>query len=229
MAIVTVDFDGTLYQGDSFKAMFKMGKRHFNWKQWGTVLGGVVKSVGFGIVKGKTALKHEFFKSFASTFKGKTPEELDIFFQELVIMADNEVNHHLVNKIREHQEDGDTVIILSGALRPFLEAFSKRLDLDTKIISTELLYDQNNICTGKIGTIINGDEKVLKVQEWLKDHVTSDGSYEYEIWAYADSESDIPLLHFVEHPIVVNPDQDMKKIAIENQWPIFASELENTV
>ncbi|MRH41333.1 HAD-IB family hydrolase [Aquibacillus halophilus] len=223
MAIVTVDFDGTLYQGNSFKVMFEVGKNTFAVKQWGVLFIGLVKAAAIMPFKGKNASKHQFFKAFARTFKGKTRAELDLFFQELVDIGKQDVHQGLVLKIREHQKKGDTIIVLSGALNPFLKAFTKDLELDVHVISTELLYNEKGLCTGEIGKIINGDEKVKKVQEWIEhqeilaDHTISD------IWAYADSESDIPLLNYVQHPIVVNPDQDMKKIADRNNWPIFAS------
>lgn len=222
MAIVTVDFDGTLYQGNSFKVMFQVGKKQFTLKQWGTVFGGMVKAAAIGLVRGKNAFRHQFFKAFAMTFRGKTTSELDVYFQELVNVGKADVHENLVLQIQEHQKNGDTVILLSGALHPFLKAFTKELQLDVHIISTELLFDQKNLCTGEIGQIINGDEKVNKLQEWLDEKSIMDQS-STEIWAYADSESDIPLLHFVTHPVVVNPKDDMKKIAKQNKWTIFAS------
>jgi phosphoserine phosphatase len=41
------------------------------------------------------------------------------------------------------------------------------------------------------------------------------------LWAYADSESDIPLLEFADKAVVVNPSETMKKIAESKGWEIF--------
>jgi HAD superfamily hydrolase (TIGR01490 family) len=223
LAIVTVDFDGTLYQGNSFKAMFEIGKKKFATKEWLVVAGGLVKASSIGLTQGKIKFQHEFFKAFASTFKGQTNEELDVFFQELVELGKEEIHQDLVQKVREHQRNGDTIIILSGALQPFLKAFTKSLQLDVEVISTELLFDQSGICTGEIGTIINGNFKVEKIKEWIEQQQNLVKQPTNEIWAYADSESDIPLLKYVTHPIVVNPKEDMIKIAEQNKWAIFAS------
>ncbi|WP_456275138.1 HAD family hydrolase [Bacillus sp. AK128] len=220
MAIITVDFDGTLYQGNSFKAMFEIGKKRFTTKQWLAVIQGLIKAVFIGLRKGKISFQHEFFKAFAKTFKGQTAEELDIFFQDLVELGKSEIHHKLVSKIKEHQRNGDTIIILSGALHPFLVAFTNYLGLEVEVISTKLLFDQRGFCSGEIGQIINGNVKVEKLKDWI-DHQQSNQTE--EIWAYADSESDIPLLKFVTHPVVVNPKEDMMKIAKQNQWKIFAS------
>lgn len=220
MAIVTVDFDGTLFQGNSFKVMFLAAKKNFKLKDWGIVFGGLVKATIFRITKGKEAFRHQFFKSFATSFRGKTKEELDRFFQNIIQLSKREIHTDLIKTIKEHQKNGDKVIILSGALYPFLEAFLQEVNLHVHVISTELKFNEAGICTGEIGTIVNGEEKVKRVKQWIKDNNFNDNE---EIWAYADSNTDIPLFQFAKYPIVVNPDEEMKKIAEENDWPIFAS------
>src|SRR5699024_3965951 len=97
--------------------------------------------------------------------------------------------------IWEHQRQGDRVIVLSGALKPFLNAFVDRLELQVPVIGTELQFDQDGICTGKIGAINNGDEKVKRVEEWLdrENDQRRDDRSSVKLWAYADSKSDIPL------------------------------------
>lgn len=221
MKVVTVDFDGTLYQGNSFSAMFRVGKKQFTLKEWFIVFTGLLKSILVRFTKGKEAFRHTFFKTFAKTFKGMSQEELHTFFKELVEIGREEIHHDLVNQIRQHQENGDIVIIVSGALHPFLQAFTHAIDLDVPIISTKLKFDEQNQCTGKIGTIINGEEKVNQVQVYVKNLKEKKDSI--ELWAYADSESDIPLFNFVDNPIVVNPSENMKGLAKEKEWSIFAS------
>jgi phosphoserine phosphatase len=39
-------------------------------------------------------------------------------------------------------------------------------------------------------------------------------------YAYSDSESDLPMLRAVGHPVVVNPDADLRRIAREENWEI---------
>ena len=218
--LVTVDFDGTLFEGDSFKIMFQAGKKEFGIREWSTVLFGTFQAIVLGIFKGKNALRMHFFKSFAKTFKGKTTEELLTFFNSLVEAGENDINEPLVKKIHEHQSKGNHIIILSGALKPFLEALTERLNLAVTIIGTELHYDRNGKCTGDIGVVINGEEKVQAVKNWLKK--SGKDKEEMKIWAYADSESDVPLLHFADKPIIVNPKDNMRKIAEVNSWPIFS-------
>jgi phosphoserine phosphatase len=43
-------------------------------------------------------------------------------------------------------------------------------------------------------------------------------------WAYSDSESDLPMLRAVGHPVVVNPDGPLAKAAREEGWDVMRFE-----
>jgi phosphoserine phosphatase len=40
-------------------------------------------------------------------------------------------------------------------------------------------------------------------------------------WAYSDSESDLPMLRLVGHPVVVNPDKELRRVAAEEGWDVI--------
>src|SRR5439155_2178505 len=40
-------------------------------------------------------------------------------------------------------------------------------------------------------------------------------------WAYSDSESDLPMLRLVGHPVVVNPDAELRRVAAEEGWEVI--------
>lgn len=219
LQLVTVDFDGTLFQGDSFKLMFQAGKKEFGIREWTTVVVGSLQALLLGVFKGKNALRIHFFKSFAKTFKGKTEAELASFFQHLVEAGKSDINQELVQLIQDEQAKGNQVMILSGALTPFLHALTARLNLEVIIVGTDLTFDSFGKCTGRTGVVVNGKEKVHAVSNWL--HHSGKDPAKTKVWAYADSESDIPLLHYADQPVIVNPKDKMRQIARENSWPIF--------
>lgn len=222
MRVITVDFDGTLYQGNSFKVMFDVAKKQYGAKQWAVVGLGTFKALGKLVTSGKDPAKHMFFRSFVKSFKGKSKKELEEFFHALAYGDLERVNRPLVDKVKQHLQNGDKVVILSGALNPFLTAFREAVGLEeADIIGSELFYDENDIAIGKMGDIVNGDKKAEKVQEWLQNrNLTVD---DVTLWAYADSQSDGPLLDMVDYPVVVNPDEDMEKLAQQKGWPLFGS------
>ena len=42
-------------------------------------------------------------------------------------------------------------------------------------------------------------------------------------WAYSDSESDLPMLRLVGHPVAVNPDAELGRVARAEGWEVCAS------
>ncbi|WP_010531998.1 haloacid dehalogenase-like hydrolase [Lentibacillus jeotgali] len=95
---MTVGFDGTLYQGNSFKVMFQAANKSFGWKQWSVVGTGIVKAAAGGLIKGKNAFRMRFFKAFAKSFKGMTQTELNAFFQKRVAMGTKDAHYDLIHK-----------------------------------------------------------------------------------------------------------------------------------
>src|SRR5699024_9292785 len=172
MAVVTVDFDGTLFKGSSFKVMVRVAKKEFTRKQWAVVSAGLIKAAIFGSVKGKNAFRMQFFRAFAKRVKGESKQKLDGFFQRLVNIGKREVNEDLVNTLTENQHDGYSVIVLSGALTTLLDVFLNDLRLDVHIRSTALLFHEHDICTD-VRTVIAGPEKVRRVQAWIADAIES--------------------------------------------------------
>jgi phosphoserine phosphatase len=43
-------------------------------------------------------------------------------------------------------------------------------------------------------------------------------------WAYSDSESDLPMLRLVGHPVAVNPDAELGRVAREEGWEVMRFE-----
>ncbi len=216
MAIVTVDFDGTLYQHSSVIGMIKGGHKLLTSKQEiSIILDFLRKSLIRKKYRGDFRIV--LLKSFFSQMEGKSFEEMAIFFEKALDMSQHCVNYELVSRIKEHIENNDHVIIISGALSPILELFIKKLNIQANVIGTPLCYDEKGLCTGKIGIVNRGEDKVKQIKLWI----TNNNVYGDSIWAYADSESDIPLLDFADKAIVVNPTSAMRKIAKTKEWEIL--------
>ncbi len=43
-------------------------------------------------------------------------------------------------------------------------------------------------------------------------------------YAYSDSESDLPMLRLVGHPVAVNPDAELERVAREAGWEVLRFE-----
>ncbi|MDR0735511.1 MAG: HAD-IB family hydrolase [Zoogloeaceae bacterium] len=59
--------------------------------------------------------------------------------------------------------------------------------------------------------------KAARVEDWLEAQGLYWGSFT-DTWFYSDSHNDLPLLEKVRHPVAVNPDARLAKIAAERGW-----------
>src|SRR5690625_6410468 len=109
--------------------MFQLAQKEFTIKEWLVVGQGVVISAFAGLLKGKEALRKQFFLSFVRSFKGRTEQELDDFFEKLVEIGKADINWTLDDKIQENHKNGDEIIIVLGAFYPFLMMYHRKVCL----------------------------------------------------------------------------------------------------
>ncbi len=84
MSIITVDFDGTLYQHNLVMTTLKVGKTMFTFKQWVYIVKDIVKSIVNKTAGREIGFHILFLESFFLQMKGKDMEELHNFFVSLI-------------------------------------------------------------------------------------------------------------------------------------------------
>ena len=62
-----------------------------------------------------------------------------------------------------------------------------------------------------------GEEKV----ERLKKYCEINNSKLQDAWYYGDAFADLPALSIVGHPVCINPDKKLERIAVRNSWKIY--------
>src|SRR2546421_1567424 len=112
-----------------------------------------------------------------------------------------------------HQDAGVPVYILTAASQEMADLLAHVLDFDGGLGSRSEIVDGRY--TGRPAGPFNYREgKVVSMQELAeREAIDLDASY-----AYSDSESDLPMLRAVRHPIVVNPDAELGRITLELGW-----------
>ena len=79
------------------------------------------------------------------------------------------------------------------------------------------LIDHNDELTGEVfDPPCYGAGKIVWAQRYADEH----GARLSDAYLYTDSHSDRPLLEAVGHPIAVNPDARLKRLAQKRGWPI---------
>ncbi|HEY2632167.1 MAG TPA: HAD-IB family hydrolase [Solirubrobacteraceae bacterium] len=121
----------------------------------------------------------------------------------------------MLQRAYDHQEAGRRVYIVTAALQEMADLLARVLVLDGGVGSRLEVRDGHY--TGRAAGPFNYREgKVLAIGE-LAEREGLDLASSY---AYSDSESDLPMLRAVGNPVVVNPDQELTRIAKSEGWEI---------
>jgi HAD superfamily hydrolase (TIGR01490 family) len=112
-----------------------------------------------------------------------------------------------------HLADGDFCVLLSASPHELVESIGRRLGLH-RSIGTKAGAAEGRFTGGLDGPFCYGAQKLSALRQSLGEIDTSDA------WAYADSASDVPLLEAVGHPVAVNPDRRLRRVASERGWQV---------
>jgi HAD superfamily hydrolase (TIGR01490 family) len=117
----------------------------------------------------------------------------------------------------EHQDEGRRVYIVTAAAQELANTLAQVLAFDGSI-GSQFSEVRDGVFTGRpAGYFVYRADKARAVQE-LADH---DGIDLAQSYAYSDSESDLPMLRLVGHPVAVNPDRELDSIARAEGWEIL--------
>lgn len=122
--------------------------------------------------------------------------------------------------IDEHHREGRRVIVISSSPVEIVEPLAGYLGIDD-VVATRVAVDEEGRYTGELEFYAYGPTKAEAVEKLA----AADGFSLAESYAYSDSITDLPLLEAVGHPVVVNPDRDLRREAEERSWPIVEFKL----
>ena len=115
-----------------------------------------------------------------------------------------------------HQDAGRSVYIVTAASQEIAELLAHVLQFDGGIGARSEVHD--GVYTGRPeGPFTYREGKAEAIRE-----VAAREGYDLEeSYAYSDSESDLPMLRAVGHPVAVNPDTVLAKVAHEEGWEVI--------
>lgn len=114
-----------------------------------------------------------------------------------------------------HQDAGRLVFIVTAASQEMADLLAHVLAFDGGLGSRSEVID--GVYTGRAAGPFNyRDGKRLSLHELAQARNIALG----DSYAYSDSESDLPMLRAVGHPVAVNPDAELLAIAVQEGWEI---------
>jgi HAD superfamily hydrolase (TIGR01490 family) len=120
----------------------------------------------------------------------------------------------------DHQDAGRRVYIITAAAQELAESLARVLAFDGGI-GSRFSEARDGVFTGEpAGLFIYRAGKAEAVAELAeREGIDLEASY-----AYSDSESDLPMLRLVGHPVVVNPDTELARVARAEGWEVLRFE-----
>ncbi len=219
------DIDRTLLVGTSLESCFLRAawRRH--------ILG--IRALGRNLTEGLRALRHGallippglpwrtrlrylFLSGNKAYLRGLS---LEVCHDLARISLEEEVLPRLsprgLVRIREHQAAGHRVVLLSGTLDFLAQPLQAYLQAD-RLVAARPEVERGRL-TGRLAEPhpYGARKRELLLQIAREEGIDLAGSF-----AYADHHTDLPFLEAVGHPVAVNPDRRLYRIARARGWAI---------
>ena len=144
--------------------------------------------------------------------KGWKPEQLrDLVAESFETVLRPLVYAESLDLVRRHRDRGEPVYIVSATLQEIVDAIADDLGFDGALGTVCEVVD--GTYTGKAVRALHAENKAACIRDLDHDLAAST--------AYSDSHTDLPFLEAVGHPVAVNPDRALRRIANERGWPIL--------
>lgn len=178
----------------------------------------------------KAAIAQAYYQSF-----GADHDQLDRVKDELAAMTKGWSRQEVVSLVEEtvdevvaplayaealalidsHRRAGRKVVVISASPEEIVRPLCRYLGIED-VIATRTEVGEDGRYTGTIELYAYGPAKA----QAMVTMANSEGIDLNESYAYSDSVTDVPMLEAVGHPVVVNPDAELEKIAIERGWEV---------
>ena len=215
MEIVASDLDGTISAGHVWEAMRTYLIEHGHeteFKQFNRKFIPEYVLVKLKL-RNEDAFKKKWLLGMLRLFTGFTEAEF-ADAAEWIIGQEVWPNLRLnvVEELKAHQENGRSVIIVTGVFQPILENLAARLGFEA--MGTGLVFENGRFTGEATGPLNVGEQKVIALRQRFGDDVSL-------FAAYGDTGPDEFMLEMSESPVAVSPQPDLRKIAEERGWRIL--------
>jgi HAD superfamily hydrolase (TIGR01490 family) len=209
------DLDKTLIEGSSAlhfaRASYKAGqlsKRRLARDAWANIRFRLEGSTD----EATDALRERVYEAIA----GKRVVDLARLTPEMLKGILPRVYPQMLDVAWRHQDAGRKVYIVTAASQEIAELLASVLVFDGGIGARSEVLD--GVYTGRPeGPFTYREGKA----EAIRQVAGEEGIDLDESWAYSDSESDLPMLRVVGHPVAVNPDSALAAVAREEGWEVM--------
>ncbi|MET0926770.1 MAG: HAD-IB family hydrolase [Solirubrobacterales bacterium] len=213
------DLDRTLISGSSglpwARAATKAGlisRRQM--AKWG------VDAIRFRLRGATDEATEELLAEIKEVFQGTSARQIARMAPEVLVGVLPRIYPEMLEEVYAHQDAGRPTFIVSAAGDELVQLLARILYMDGGI-GTSYEVGEDGLFTGELGgAFMYGEGKVEAMRRFADQHDIDLGAS----FAYSDSVSDLPMLRAVGTPVVVNPDEELTRIAREEGWRVMRFE-----
>jgi HAD superfamily hydrolase (TIGR01490 family) len=210
------DLDKTLMQGSS---AFQFGRAAYRAGLLGRrqLLADAVANLQFRLRGATDADSVALRERIAASLEGTRVVDLERLGANVLALILPRVYPQMLALAHEHQDAGRRAYIVTAASQELADILAQVMALDGGI-GSQISEVRDGVFTGKpTGVFVYRTGKAQAIQQLAaRDGIDLEASF-----AYSDSESDLPMLEAVGHPVAVNPDLALLRIARERGWDVL--------
>ncbi|MCA1834767.1 MAG: HAD-IB family hydrolase [Actinobacteria bacterium] len=212
--LAVFDVEGTIVSSNVLEAYVWLKLSDTPRDEWPFAFAGLIRRVP-GYLSAERRDRGEFLRSFYRRYAGAREEEIraraDASISELLLRR---LAPGATRRIREHRSAGHRVILVTGSADFVVKPLVPLVD---DVVAAHLRVGPDGRFTGDLELPpLVGEARA----SWLRRYASVVGADLSNCYAYADSMSDLPLLEAVGHPVAVNPDVPLHRIARTRRWPV---------
>lgn len=153
----------------------------------------------------------------AASLEGKRVVEMERLGADVLALILPRIYPQMLALAHEHQDAGRRAYIVTAASQELADILAQVMALDGGI-GSQISEVRNGVYTGRpAGVFVYRSGKAEAIQQLAR----REGIDLAASFAYSDSESDLPMLEAVGHPVAVNPDVALLRIARERGWDVL--------
>ena len=150
-----------------------------------------------------------------SNVAGRRSDEMLPLVPEVLGPILQRVYPTIFDRILAHERDGVATYLCSASPIEIVQRVAAALDMTGGALATTAEVGPDGVYTGELtGPFCYGEGKAVAMR-------AEAGAMDLDLtasWAYSDSVSDLPMMEAVGHPVAVNPDKALARIASEREW-----------
>jgi HAD superfamily hydrolase (TIGR01490 family) len=209
------DVDGTLTKTTILDPLIWYQRARLSWPRFALWAAGLLLQVPRYLVLDWRS-RRRFIAAFYRRYAGLNAAALREWHRQT--FADNlrpRLFPGAVECIREHQQHGQRIVLVTGGLEFVMRPLAEYLRVDELMASR--LADHDGVFTGELnGPPSANERKVELVREYAQRHDIDLA----QSFAYGNSLDDAPMLAEVGQAVAVNPDRRLRARAAERGWRV---------